>query len=67
MPRVVRAARDERDARDARNAANPVGAICAWMKSFCKAAKVQGVADAVVEKGQPTILTSTSMCLKYGR
>lgn len=31
-------------ALDARDAADPVGAICAWMKSFCKAAKVQGVA-----------------------
>ena len=31
-------------ARDARDAADPAGVICAWMKNFCKAAKVQGVA-----------------------
>lgn len=31
-------------ARDARDAADPAGVICAWMKNFCTAAKVQGVA-----------------------
>jgi len=44
LPRDVIEIMVTQAARDARDAADPVGAICAWMKSFCKAAKVQGVA-----------------------
>jgi len=44
LPRDVIDVMVTQAARDARGVADPVGAICAWMKSFCKAAKVQGVA-----------------------
>jgi len=43
LPRDVIDVMVTQAARDARDAEDPVGAICAWMQSFCKAAKVQGV------------------------